>query len=179
MVRDCLAGNEKAWGALIDKYKNLIYSVPIRWGFSQADASDIFQSVVAELLSHLGELRDPNALPGWLIQVATRKCNRWRLDQLRESASEESETATQTAAEPGPSPEGLMQQALKEQVLRQALLEASPRCRELIRMLFFENTARPYPEVAANLGLATGSIGFIRRRCLDKLRKYLVEAGFE
>lgn len=179
LVRECLAGNDKAWAALIDKYKNLIYSVPIRWGFSQADASDIFQSVVAEMLSHLGELRDPNALPGWLIQVASRKCNRWRQDQLRESAPEESETVAQTAAEPGPSPEGLMQLALKEQVLRQALSEASPRCRDLIRMLFFENTARPYPEVAASLGLATGSIGFIRRRCLDKLRKYLVEAGFQ
>ena len=62
LVQECLAGNEMAWAALIDKYKNLIYSIPVRWGFSQSDASDIFQSVVAELLSHLGSLRDPKAL---------------------------------------------------------------------------------------------------------------------
>ena len=177
LVRECLAGNEKAWSALIDKYKNLIYSVPVRWGFSQADASDIFQSVVAELISHIGNLRDPNALPGWLIQVASHKCNRWRQEQARETASEESETMALTAPEPGLTPEALLEQARKEQALRQALQHASPRCRELIRMLFFENTARPYPEVAASLGIATGSVGFIRRRCLDRLRKYLVEAG--
>ena len=177
LVRECLAGNERAWSALIDKYKNLIYSVPVRWGFSQADASDIFQSVVAELLSHLGSLRDPSALPGWLIQVTSHKCNRWRQEQIREAASEESETATQMVAEPGLTPEGLLHEARKEQILRQALVHASPRCRELIRMLFFENTARPYPEIAASLGIATGSVGFIRRRCLDRLRKYLVEAG--
>jgi RNA polymerase sigma factor (sigma-70 family) len=177
LVRECLAGNDKAWTALIAKYKNLIYSVPVRWGFSQADASDIFQSVVAELLSHLSGLRDPQALPGWLIQVTSNKCKRWRQEQLREAASEESETVAQSAAEPGPTPEGLLQEAMKEQILRQALFNASPRCRDLIRMLFFENSARPYPEVAASLGIATGSVGLIRRRCLDRLRKYLVEAG--
>jgi RNA polymerase sigma factor (sigma-70 family) len=177
LVQECLAGNEKAWSGLIDKYKNLIYSVPIRQGFSQADASDIFQSVVAELLSHLGDLRDPNALPGWLIQVTSHKCNRWRRERVREAAPEESETATRAAAEPGPTPEGLLHDAMREQILRQAVANASPRCRELIRMLFFENSARPYLEIAASLGIATGSIGFIRRRCLDRLRKYLLEAG--
>ena len=34
-------------------------------------------------------------------------------------------------------------------------------------MLFFETPARPYQEVARRLGLAAGSIGFIRGRCLD------------
>jgi DNA-directed RNA polymerase specialized sigma24 family protein len=45
-------------------------------------------------------------------------------------------------------------------------------------MLFFEEPARPYQDVARELGIATGSIGFIRQRCLDRLRKKLVEAGF-
>ena len=177
LVQECLAGNETAWAALIDKYKNLIYSIPVRWGFSQSDASDIFQSVVAELLSHLGSLRDPKALAGWLVQIASHKCSRWRQEQLRETASEQPETATLTAAATDLTPEGLLHEALREQTLRDAIFRASPRCRELIRMLFFENSARPYPEVAASLGIATGSVGFIRRRCLDRLRKYLVEAG--
>lgn len=177
LVRECLAGNETAWSALIDKYKNLIYSIPIRWGFSQADSSDIFQSVVAELLTHLGTLRDPSALSGWLIQVTSHKCSRWRQEQLREAPPEDAEAAAATTPEPGPSPEGLLHEARKEQILREAIFRASPRCRELIRMLFFENTARPYEEVAASLGIALGSVGFIRRRCLDRLRKYLVDAG--
>jgi hypothetical protein len=44
--------------------------------------------------------------------------------------------------------------------------------------LFFEQPPLPYTEVARRLGLATGSIGFIRGRCLDRLRKLLVESGF-
>src|SRR2546426_1136334 len=66
-----------------------------------------------------------------------------------------------------------------EQMLRNALAELSPRCRELIRMLFFETPARPYREAARTLGIATGSVGFIRGRCLERLRKHLEKAGFK
>jgi len=36
----------------------------------------------------------------------------------------------------------------------------------------------PYNDVARRLHLATGSIGFIRGRCLKRLRKLLEEKGF-
>jgi len=45
-------------------------------------------------------------------------------------------------------------------------------------MLFFEQPPVPYNELAKRLGLATGSIGFIRGRCLDRLQKILAEMGF-
>jgi len=35
-----------------------------------------------------------------------------------------------------------------------------------------------YQEVAKRLGLATGSIGFIRGRCLRRLQRALEKAGF-
>jgi RNA polymerase sigma factor (sigma-70 family) len=179
LVQGCLSGNERAWEALIEKYKKLIYSVPIRWGFSQTDASDIFQSVVAELLSHLRELREPKAVAGWLLQVASHKCRQWKLEQARESVFGESQPVPEVTMASGPTPEALYHDVRREQVLREALIAVPQRCRELIHMLFFEDSPRPYPEVASSLGVATGSVGFIRRRCLDRLRKYLLEAGFE
>lgn len=45
-------------------------------------------------------------------------------------------------------------------------------------MLFFDDPPRAYDEVARTLSLAKGSIGFIRGRCMDKLRSALEEAGF-
>lgn len=179
LVEECLSGNEKAWTALIEKYKKLIYSVPVRWGFSQPDASDIFQSVVAEMLSHLSSLREPDALPGWLLQVASHKCRRWKQLQEREQPGGEAEVVGETAVEAGPAPDLLFHDTMREQALRDALIRVPPRCRELIHMLFFENAPRSYAEVAGSLGIATGSIGFIRRRCLERLRKYLLEAGFQ
>ncbi|MFY9692037.1 MAG: sigma-70 family RNA polymerase sigma factor, partial [Candidatus Acidiferrales bacterium] len=66
----------------------------------------------------------------------------------------------------------------EEQRIRRVLDDLPPRCRQLMQMLFFEEPPRPYQEVARELGIAPGSIGFIRQRCLDRLRKKLVEAGF-
>ena len=48
----------------------------------------------------------------------------------------------------------------------------------MIRMLFFETPPRPYQEIAKELGIATGSIGFIRGRCLGKLKQQLENMGF-
>jgi DNA-directed RNA polymerase specialized sigma24 family protein len=48
----------------------------------------------------------------------------------------------------------------------------------MIRLLFFVEPAVPYAEVARRLGLATGSIGFIRGRCLRRLQKTLQQMGF-
>src|ERR1700759_2346699 len=74
LIADCLKGKEVAWSALVDKYKNLIFSIPIRYGFSQEDAADIFQLVCMDLLAELPVLREPKALTGWLIQVTRNKC---------------------------------------------------------------------------------------------------------
>jgi hypothetical protein len=48
----------------------------------------------------------------------------------------------------------------------------------MVHMLFFESPARPYEKVAEELGIATGSIGFIRGRCLKKLRRALEQEGY-
>jgi hypothetical protein len=48
----------------------------------------------------------------------------------------------------------------------------------MIRLLFYEQPPLPYNEVAQRLGLATGSIGFIRGRCLKQMENALLESGF-
>ena len=49
LVSECLGGSEEAWRALIFKYKNLIFSIPVKYGFSTDDATDIFQGVCLDL----------------------------------------------------------------------------------------------------------------------------------
>jgi RNA polymerase sigma factor (sigma-70 family) len=176
LVRGCLHGDEEAWAALIDKYKNLIFSIPIKYGFSADDATDIFQAVCLELLSELPKLRKPKALPKWIMQITAHKCFHWKRQQRRVEPSEpEHEQLEQS--EP-PRAEAILREAEEEQGLRQIISELPPRCRELVRMLFFEEPPRPYQEIAASLGIAPGSIGFIRQRCLERLRKRLSDVGF-
>lgn len=171
LVRACLDGDQRAWDALIEKYKRLVFSVAMRYHASPADAADIFQSVSLELFSELARLRQPGALRGWLITVSSHTALRWRRRMVRRDqvecqdvdAAEVGETRA-VAAEDREAVE-------RAQELREAIARLPERCQAMVRMLFFEDPPRPYAEVAASLGLATGSIGFIRGRCLEKLRK--------
>jgi len=173
LVRECLKGSEEAWAALVDKYKNLIYSIPIKYGLSQDDAADVFQSVCLEALAQLGTLREPNALAKWLIQIAAHKSYRFKQLQSRSVPLEDDFEQEAAWGHTPPGAETILQEAEHEQSLRTAIAALTPRCQEMLRMLFFEQPALPYEEVARRLGIANGSIGFIRARCLKKLRKQI------
>ena len=176
LVRECLGGGEEAWCALISKYKKLIFSIPVKYGFSADESTDIFQAVCLELLSELPKLRKVKALPKWIMQITAHKCFHRKQQERRTEVSEPNdkqfEKSTPARAEE------ILREAEDEQGLRQAMAELSPRCRQLVQMLFYDEPARPYQEIAETLGIAVGSIGFIRQRCLERLRKRLLEEGF-
>lgn len=177
LVRECCTGNQAAWSALIEKYKNLIFSIPIKFGLSREDAADVFQAVCVDLLVGLPRLREPKALPKWLMQASFHQCLRLKKDRLSalDGRPEVKQGLETTGSE---LPEEVLYQVQREQSLREAIAALPPRCNRMVGMLFFEDPPRPYQEVAKELKLATGSIGFIRGRCLKKLRKLLQEKGF-
>ena len=176
LVKECLAGKEEAWSLLIDKYKALIYSIPVKYGLQPQEAADVFQATCTELLMRLPELREPRALPKWLMQVAHHESYRCKRQGQRVVSRD---------AEPDlPEPEipaiadHVVQQTQEEQILREAMSGLTPQCRRLVNLLFYEVPARSYTEVAEELGLAVGSIGFTRQRCIEMLRRKLKELGF-
>jgi RNA polymerase sigma factor (sigma-70 family) len=178
LVAACRKGDQQAWSALIDKYKNLIFSIPIKLGLYD-DASDIFQAVCLDLLTDLPRLREPRALPKWLMQTCYHKCLqvRRRTEKHVQLIEERNKELPNTSDSSTP-PADMLLQLEKEQAVRNALSELSPRCERMVRMLFFETPPRPYEEIAKELGIATGSIGFIRGRCLGKLKQQLENMGF-
>jgi RNA polymerase sigma factor (sigma-70 family) len=177
LVAACLKGNQQAWAALVDKYKNLIYSIPIRLGMYD-DAADIFQTVCLDLFSDLARLREPRALPKWLMQTCYHKCLQYQRRAEKYIPLEDDDTDSSTENGATVLPEDLIAQLQREQMVREVISQLPPRCEQMIRMLFFESPPRPYEQIANELGLATGSIGFIRGRCLARMRKQLEKMGF-
>jgi RNA polymerase sigma factor (sigma-70 family) len=177
LIAQCLEGDQQAWAELIDKYKNLIYSIPVKLGMYQ-DAADIFQAVCVDLMSELSRLREHRALPKWLMQTCYHKCLHQRKAADRQVQLEAQDWSKLDAGNGPDLPEQMLANLEKEQALRAAVVDLPQRCQRMIQMLFFEGSPRPYQEVARELGLATGSIGFIRGRCLARLRRYLQKKGF-
>jgi RNA polymerase sigma factor (sigma-70 family) len=174
LVAACLEGDDRAWEALVRKYQRLVYGVIVRYRVPEGEAEDIFQAVWVELFQHLGELREAEAVRGWLARVAANRCYRWKERQRGHESLDESPMEGEAALRTEPEWAGEME---RQQLVRESLGRLSERCRRLVAMLFYEDPPRAYGEVARELGLAEGSIGFIRGRCLQKLTAALEELG--
>jgi RNA polymerase sigma factor (sigma-70 family) len=177
LVERCLQGDERAWLVLVERYKNLVYSIPVKHGVPPQDAADVFQGVWLDLFHDLARLREPQALQAWLIRAASRRCHHWKRE--REPAiGEWQEDEIEKQAGSAQSAPGVLAEVEREQTVRDAIADLPPRCRQLVEMLFFESPPVPYAEIARRLRLAPGSIAFIRARCLKRLRRVLEERGF-
>jgi RNA polymerase sigma factor (sigma-70 family) len=175
LVSACLSGDEEAWGELIDRYSRLIYSIPLRQGLTREEAADVYQAVCLDLVAELPKLRDPQALPAWLIRTTSRKVGKWRRRSERYVADDGD--IAESAQDQDALPDSVIEHYQRTQALRDGIEALPDRCRSMVRMLFFETPARPYKEVAQALGVATGSIGFLRMKCLDQLRSVIERFG--
>ncbi|RMH17832.1 MAG: sigma-70 family RNA polymerase sigma factor [Acidobacteria bacterium] len=176
LVTACLAGEERAWHVLVDKYKNLVYAVILRYGVGSQEAADVFQAVWLDAYNDLPKLRRKRALKPWLVTLTHHKCFHHQRKQARRQQHEGVELDAGTVELPA-SPATFDDDLARDQLVREAVFALSDRCRTMIRMLFFSFPPRPYVEVAERLGLAVGSIGFTRGRCLKQLEKELRKRG--
>jgi RNA polymerase sigma factor (sigma-70 family) len=172
------SGDRRAWGAFLDRYEGLIYSVPRRYGLSADDAEDVLQDVLVALLQGLSRLRDAQALPRWLTQTAYRLSRDRRARGKREVAVENA-AFWDAQVDPMPEPSVWLAQLEAAAVVRTRIEALPPRCRELLSALFLEDPAPSYATLGRRLGLPVGSLGPTRQRCLDRLLADLSELGIK
>jgi len=176
LIDACLSGDERAWALLIERYKKLIYSFPRRYGADPSDAADVFQLVCAELFVSLPRLRKHESLRSWITAVASHQAYHWKRHHVKLAVREgaDPETSAEAVAVPCGSD---LEQAEREQMVREAVAQLPPRCRELVRLLFYQDPPVPYETIAKRLGLATGSIGLTRARCLRRVQDAIAKSG--
>jgi hypothetical protein len=66
-IRDAVAGQEWAWRELYRRYNPLIVSVARPYRLSKEAVDDVSQNVWGLLFTHLEGIREPLALPGWIV----------------------------------------------------------------------------------------------------------------
>lgn len=172
----CLKGDPKAWEALILRYRRLIYSIPVKFNFTAADASDVFQAVCLKLIEHLHELKDESKVSSWLITTTTRQCIHVRSQRMRESSSEED---FEEPADAAVNVEHIQIKTQEQQNIRNAVNKLPDRCRRLLELLYFETTNPSYEQIGKLMNMPVASIGPTRARCLEKLRTVFRHKGIQ
>lgn len=172
LLAACRAGDEQAWEQVLVKYERLVYSIPLNYGLPREDAADIAQIAFTALLQRLDDLYEESNLGGWLATVARR--HTWRLlkRNQQEAPDELDEEAVQTLV---PDHHNPIERWELVEWLHSGLMHVGERCRELLLALYFEAEEPSYAEIAQRLGMAEGSIGPTRARCLQRMQEMLTE----
>jgi RNA polymerase sigma factor (sigma-70 family) len=167
LVAAAIGGDEAAWVALVRRYTPLARSVMSSYRVFGADAEDVGQIVWLRLIEHLSELRQPRALPMWVITTTRNECIRHlRASRRAEPFEPQAERLAADVETTG------VDEALLRSERRLALLEAIaelPDHQRNLLLLLVEDPPLPYSEISRRLGIAVGSIGPTRARALRRL----------
>ena len=77
LIQRTLAGDESAFGFLVDKYKGSVHALAYRKLGDFHTAEEITQDTFLKAYQKLSTLKDPARLPGWLYVIAARCCISW------------------------------------------------------------------------------------------------------
>ena len=167
LVAAAVSGNRAAWNSLVERFAPLVTSVIRRFRLNESDADDVRQNTWLRLVEHLERIREPFALPGWIVTTTRNEALRVlsarrrmepvdpQVDDRLDTLNNEDLAANLLLAE-------------RRQAVRGGLAELRSEHRELL--LLVSDPEISYRQISRRLGIPTGSIGPTRARCLQKLR---------
>jgi RNA polymerase sigma factor (sigma-70 family) len=168
LIATAAAGNQASWNSLVDRYLPLVFSVIRRYRLTDEDANDVSQTLWLRLVENLESIREPRALPAWIVTTTKREALRVLAARRRTTPVDSNTGFDGTEANAPATDDGLLR-AERRQALRDGLALLKPEERRLILLLIID-PALSYAEIGQRLDISVGSIGPTRGRCLNKLR---------
>ncbi|MHB9857585.1 RNA polymerase sigma factor [Streptomyces sp. YIM S03343] len=181
LVRLAVDGDAAAWKALVEGLSPLVWSVVRAHRLSDADGHEVYQTVWFRFAQHLGRIREPDKSGSWLASTARHECLKVIKSQTRLMPTDDPLLLDRVSEDRTPEQSVLDSEEADAQAERirrlwQEFEKLGDRCRQLLRVLM-ASPPPSYQEVSAALGIAVGSIGPLRQRCLRRLRARLDARG--
>jgi RNA polymerase sigma factor (sigma-70 family) len=168
LVAAAAAGDQCAWNTILGRFGGCVRSAARAQRLSTHDVEDVVQVTWMRLLEHLSDIREPDRLGAWLQTTARREGLRHLHAGRREQPADEEFFERQPTHDDADQRIATAERAV---ALDCAVQTLTGRYREVIRMLLADPEPS-YAEVAAATGMPIGSIGPIRARSLDRLRRH-------
>jgi len=169
LVARARSGCDRAWTALVERFLPVIRAVARGYQLGEIDVEDVSQTVWVQLLENVDRIREPRALPGWLITTTRRESLRVIRQQRRTVLVDPLACVYENEAETDNGVDADLLRMEEARVLLESLADLPPLQRTLLRLLSDEPTMS-YREISAVLTMPVGSIGPTRARGLARLR---------
>jgi RNA polymerase sigma factor (sigma-70 family) len=169
LLNRALASDWTAWKELESRYGSLLLHTARGVGLSHSDAGDVAQLTWLRLWQHGRQIRDPECLPAWLAATARREGLRVAISRKRYLLYADP-TAEHTDGHRAAVVDIYPVDGEYEPSTERALSRLPSRYQKLIRLLM-SDSCPSYLEIAETLNLPIGSIGPMRMRALQMLRR--------
>src|SRR6185312_11855202 len=151
LVRRTLAGDQEAFAALVEKYKDAVFNVAYRMLGNAAEAEDVAQEAFVRAYTQLRTYKDTHRFSTWLLSITSHLS----IDQLRRrrflALPLDNVPFLEWIADAGVSPEqaALMGETADE--MQQVLQALPPKYRAVLVLRYWNDLS--YEEIANMLNL--------------------------
>jgi RNA polymerase sigma-70 factor, ECF subfamily len=151
LVRRTLAGDQDAFTALIEKYKDPVYNVAYRMLGNSTEAEDVAQESFVRAYTQLRTYKDTHRFSTWLLSIASHLS----IDQLRRrrflALPLENVPFLEWIADLGASPEQAAVQGETSDEMQKLLQQLPPKYRAVLVLRYWHDLS--YEEIATALQL--------------------------
>ena len=181
IIEQVLAGDNDAFGQLVQEYQTKVYNLALRMCGSQDDAFDLSQEAFFRAWRNLPGFQFDSSFSTWLFRLTVNICLDWlRAKKRRPTVSlttinDEDEELQLNVPDPGMSPEELLLAAEDRAELTRALNELPVEYREILTLRAINDMS--YTEIAEVLKLREGTVKSRLSRARNALRNKLLQNG--
>jgi RNA polymerase sigma-70 factor (ECF subfamily) len=161
LIARAVGGDQHAYGILVERYSDFVYTVVLRVVGSAEDAEDVAQEAFVRAHRALPRFRGDSKFSSWLYRIAVnralthlkRRTRRPDTVEMTVSPHVEAEVRSRRTSE---DPERLVLKEEFRALVRGAVAKLPPRYRAAVTLFYLEE--RSYKEVAETLGVPMGTL---------------------
>ena len=181
IIEQVLAGDNNAFGALVETYQDRVYNLALRMCGNADDAFDLSQEAFFRAWRGLPGFQQEAAFSTWLFRLTANVCLDWLRAKKRRptvsltTADNDGEELQIELADPGKLPEEILEDAEDRAALAKAMNELPVEYRQILTMRAINDMS--YTEIAETLQIREGTVKSRLSRARLALRNILVKNG--
>lgn len=168
LIKDAIAGVERAWLALIRRYEKRLYNYALRMTGSPDDAMDMLQDVLLSVYRNLSTFRGDGPFPAWLFRIAAFRCTDF-LRRRRPNVAGTEEIEMLEDQHHRYQPDAAMKSAEQNRMILSSLATLSREQRTVVELKFFQHFT--FDEISGQLGISSNTAKTRLYAALRKMRK--------